>query len=613
MIKVNKGATPAILATQGAAFQDNAVLYANGALYDAAYQANFEKFGKFDSTGLHFQGFSSGLFSEYDFYKHVTVKQQLITEQFGKCVFCEMFIMHGDAGDVEHFKPKSQVSIHDYDVPSERTTVDDHPGYFWCSQTWENLFLSCRQCNGAYKGTLFEVLPPGVRDQPGGAPTEQPGLLYPCDAGLDPREVLRFDPATALAYAIEGGAGNAQTNKARAHYTIKVAGLNRPRLLQARAAHLVKLRSLFVLAANSGGAQKRDDARMDEDNAGVDDGEPDILAFEYTPAEGAGADAVLALRQAIEASAEFSGLARDAITQWNRELKLESRAVQVSLHETNTVRMNTALLRLNIQNELHASLLSAHAVASEIEASPDTRALDERYNTILQQYKLRVGLMYADRTNIAAAQQAMAQINNELEPLRQSLAPLEAQRDDLLLSAEQHNAYLEYHRYSQSGFSGDLWQGYTVIQAGTLRRIHEMPPADRAPLIAKALQWSAGAKAQDDVTLKGLEERISPINQQFSAKLSAREAAGELIDAHDDDLAGLLWDLGGVLGSYQRVGASASQRQARSHALERAMNQFRSWLEDVQTGLDPVSVPGVKPFTIDDHFNGQKWPAKISL
>lgn len=605
MIKVNKGATPGILANQGAQFQDNAVLYATGQPCDPIYDADFQRHGHFDGASGRFLGFNSALFSEYDFYKHVTVKQQLISEQFGKCVFCEMFIMHGDAGDVEHFRPKSQVSIHDFSVPSERSMVEDHPGYFWYSQTWQNLFLSCRQCNGAYKGTLFEVQPPGVRDQPGAAAIEQPTLLYPCDPNLDPRQVLRFDPTTAQAYAVEGGTGNAQINMARAHYTIKVAGLNRPRLLEARASHLVKLRSLFVLAANSGGAQR-------QDNSAMGDREPNILAFEYNPVECAGADAVLALQQAIKPPAEFSGLAMDAIGQWNQELRLEPRTVQVSLQETNTVRMNTAPLRLNIQNQLYASLLEAHADASQIESLPDTQDVDGRYNSILDQYKTQVRSMGADFAKIQAAQQAIALINQNLAPLSQALAPLEAQRDDLLLKTEQYNQYLEFERFRQSNYSSSLWDGYSIDQTRVLNRINQMDPVERNSLIARALQWHSGEKAQDDATLQDLQAHISPIEQPFRALLVERDAESALIETYDDELANLQWDLGGVLGTYQRVGAGAAQRHARCHALDGAISQLRSWLEDVNTGHDRVTVPGVTSFTIDDHFNCQKWPARIS-
>ena len=55
-------------------------------------------------------------------YGHESVRSALITMQHEKCCYCERRI--GQAGDVEHFRPKGEVC---QDNNSETLT----PGYYW--------------------------------------------------------------------------------------------------------------------------------------------------------------------------------------------------------------------------------------------------------------------------------------------------------------------------------------------------------------------------------------------------------------------------------------------------------------------------------------------------
>lgn len=53
-----------------------------------------------------------------------------------KCAYCESKISAVEDWEVEHFRPKGRVA--------ER---QNHPGYYWLTYTWENLYPSCTHCN----------------------------------------------------------------------------------------------------------------------------------------------------------------------------------------------------------------------------------------------------------------------------------------------------------------------------------------------------------------------------------------------------------------------------------------------------------------------------------
>lgn len=71
-------------------------------------------------------------------YSDQRVKVALVELFKGKCAYCESSILQTYPGDVEHFRPKGEIAEA---VPS-RT-----PGYYWLAANWDNLLLSCRNCN----------------------------------------------------------------------------------------------------------------------------------------------------------------------------------------------------------------------------------------------------------------------------------------------------------------------------------------------------------------------------------------------------------------------------------------------------------------------------------
>lgn len=76
--------------------------------------------------------------SAYEFkrYKEHDVCVELNRLFAGKCAYCESPYNATDSRDIEHYRPKGQV-----------TEEPLHVGYWWLAATWENLLISCPACN----------------------------------------------------------------------------------------------------------------------------------------------------------------------------------------------------------------------------------------------------------------------------------------------------------------------------------------------------------------------------------------------------------------------------------------------------------------------------------
>lgn len=129
-------------------------------------------------------------------YRHPPLKDLLIAEVHGKCVYCESKITHVYFGDIEHIKPKSI-------FPLERLDL-------------ENLTLACAQCNNA-KGEFWDANLP---------------LLNPYQD--DPSEEVM-----ALGFMVIRRPGHD-----RARLTVERLGLNRLALLERRKERIELLQTL---------------------------------------------------------------------------------------------------------------------------------------------------------------------------------------------------------------------------------------------------------------------------------------------------------------------------------------------------------------------------------
>ena len=71
-------------------------------------------------------------------YNDPTIKKALEKETHGKCAYCESKIKHISYGDIEHILPKNK---------------DARPDLY---VEWNNLTLSCEQCNRSGKRTYYD-------------------------------------------------------------------------------------------------------------------------------------------------------------------------------------------------------------------------------------------------------------------------------------------------------------------------------------------------------------------------------------------------------------------------------------------------------------------------
>lgn len=156
---------------------------------------------------------------EFKIYRHPSIRQTLTVLFNSKCAYCEAKVGISSPVDVEFFRPKDGV-----------VESPEHPGYWWLAMAWENMLLSCIDCNRVRthegvrtgKANRFPLIDEKKRAfAPGEEHGEEPVLLDPC--GDYPEQHLVFDET-----------GRVVSDTDRGNTTIAVLGLNRPGLVEAR-------------------------------------------------------------------------------------------------------------------------------------------------------------------------------------------------------------------------------------------------------------------------------------------------------------------------------------------------------------------------------------------
>jgi uncharacterized protein (TIGR02646 family) len=165
-----------------------------------------------------------------DVYGHPFVRAALEKLFHDKCAYCESKIASGFDWEVEHFRPKGEV-----------TERPDHSGYYWLAYEWSNLYPSCTHCNQRRcdkprwgddhtaetggKASQFPLLDETCR-----AMTHEDDLAMEQALLLDP---CSDEPAELLSFSLLGDAVSVGEN-IKATTTIEVFQLNRRRLRDAR-------------------------------------------------------------------------------------------------------------------------------------------------------------------------------------------------------------------------------------------------------------------------------------------------------------------------------------------------------------------------------------------
>lgn len=188
-------------------------------------------------------------------YREDDVKVALIDSHYGKCAYCETYILHTSHGDVEHFRPKSKYT--------DDSGGGQQLGYFWLAYDWNNLFLACPICNETFKHTYFSLMPEveGLVDdtsrmEPGTAVDASKEYAVLIDPEREnPRALLEFDPVSTEVRAVQSLQGadplRFKVDASRAGKNVIHLGLNRDDLVAARHRHRAFLRGMFALVAQA--------------------------------------------------------------------------------------------------------------------------------------------------------------------------------------------------------------------------------------------------------------------------------------------------------------------------------------------------------------------------
>jgi 5-methylcytosine-specific restriction endonuclease McrA len=181
-----------------------------------------------------------------NYFSHLDIRRPLWRWQEKKCCYCERRRDLKLEPDVEHFRPKAEV------------TGQAGPGYWWLTYEWSNLFFSCKTCNQRHKKNEFPLEPGGVRAQPGDLAllNERPTLA---DVGNENPEPLigyvwRTEPEPLAKPVGLDAAG-------RGARIVKILGLDRDDLNQERGALIDSLEgwveAFHQALHNSPAAQQR--------------------------------------------------------------------------------------------------------------------------------------------------------------------------------------------------------------------------------------------------------------------------------------------------------------------------------------------------------------------
>lgn len=194
---------------------------------------------------------------QFSAYRNEEVRRALARIFHGKCAYCETVYAAASPVDIEHFRPKGEV-----------TEDSGHPGYWWLAMKWENLLPSCIDCNRrrwqyivgkngqlafmqSGKKNSFPLQDGSVhaRKESDSLKNESPLLLDPTVD--DPRDHIRFhmDPANPIGIVMPHV--EIEPSK-RGIASIQIYGLNRIGLVQERTRILRQLEFMGNLAVDLG-------------------------------------------------------------------------------------------------------------------------------------------------------------------------------------------------------------------------------------------------------------------------------------------------------------------------------------------------------------------------
>lgn len=122
-------------------------------------------------------------------------REHLIDTIGNKCCYCEKPV---HKGEIEHYRPKAAYK-------NSRTGTICRPGYYWLAYSWNNMLLSCGECNDqGRKGNNFPLVVESNRclNRNGDLTKEQPIYIHPVEE--DPCTFITFNLNIPIGLDIRG-------------------------------------------------------------------------------------------------------------------------------------------------------------------------------------------------------------------------------------------------------------------------------------------------------------------------------------------------------------------------------------------------------------------------
>lgn len=140
MIKIKRAALPVSIT----AFHLKDKLAADGVTQITSAERELERAVVFFTSPLHYANEKKLTKKTFAFaiYKDALLAEHMEAVFHNKCAYCESRFAHVTPKDVEHFRPKSEINTGSGVLA---------PGYYWLAGDWDNLLVSCPDCNRARK------------------------------------------------------------------------------------------------------------------------------------------------------------------------------------------------------------------------------------------------------------------------------------------------------------------------------------------------------------------------------------------------------------------------------------------------------------------------------
>ena len=128
--------------------------------------------------------FSKGEVKFNDDFGYQEFRNDLISTIGNKCCYCERPI---DNGEIEHFRPKAGYK-------NDTSGSLERPGYYWLAYNWDNMLISCGECNDQKrKGNKFPLIDESTRVTDRSMSIDQENPFYINPAKEDPTLYLSFN------------------------------------------------------------------------------------------------------------------------------------------------------------------------------------------------------------------------------------------------------------------------------------------------------------------------------------------------------------------------------------------------------------------------------------